>query len=25
LSVNIGSEGFWQDRLISAVEASQAA
>jgi len=25
LSVNVGSEGFWQDRLISAVEASQAA
>ncbi len=25
LSVNIGSEGVWQDRLISAVEASQAA
>jgi alkylation response protein AidB-like acyl-CoA dehydrogenase len=25
LSVNIGSEGFWQDRLIAAVEKSQAA
>ncbi len=25
LSVNVGSEGFWQDRLITAVEQGNAA